>query len=368
LKGIWTYKKLLPVIDEAHQISLGEGNTPLVHAVGLGELLGLPHLYFKLETCNPTGSYKDRFAAMALSDLRQKGASVCLATSSGNTGAAVAAYSAAAQIPCYLCIVDGAPTGKLQQMQVYGAQTLMIENFGKDEQVSAQVMHQLKALAAAHQSPVQISAYATSPMGMCGVQTIAYELAEAFEEQAIRVFVPAGGGGLTLALIRGFDAWKEAHPKYMLPAIHCVQPKGNDTMATAIRIKADQAQAIARCTSSISGLQVPNVLDGHEVVAGCIRSGGNGHILKDEAIYDAQELLAKKAGIFCEPAGAVAFAGLLKALADGVVRLDDYHVCLVTGSGFKDPRTSTLMASKTQHHYFEKESAAFDYIRMQLEV
>src|SRR5690606_34975203 len=100
---------------------LGEGNTPLVKSRQLGPALGLPNLYFKLEMLNPSGSYKDRFAASAVSELLDKDLKFCLATSSGNTGAALAAYCAAADIKCFLAIVDGAPSGKLQQMQVYGA-------------------------------------------------------------------------------------------------------------------------------------------------------------------------------------------------------------------------------------------------------
>src|SRR5690606_28662401 len=108
---------------------------------------------------------KDRFAAMAVSVLKQEQAQFCLATSSGNTGAALAAYCAAANLPCLLTIVDGAPQGKLQQMQVYGAATLMVRMFGKDPVISASVMSTLSTLAHAGGGSVQISAFCYSPIG-----------------------------------------------------------------------------------------------------------------------------------------------------------------------------------------------------------
>src|SRR5690606_21319120 len=110
---------LLPDMREKSRITLGEGGTPLLKSRHIGSVLGLNNLYFKLEMLNPSGSYKDRFAAAAVSQLAGQSVSFCLATSSGNTGAALAAYCGAAGIPCYIAIVDGAPSGKLQQMQIY---------------------------------------------------------------------------------------------------------------------------------------------------------------------------------------------------------------------------------------------------------
>src|SRR5688572_20981649 len=107
-------------------IALGSGNTPLVRSGWIGPTLGLHHLYFKLEQTNPTGSYKDRFAARLVSLLVAGGHRLCLGTSSGNAGAAMAAFSAAARIRCVLCVPEHAPAAKLTQIQAYGAHLLRV--------------------------------------------------------------------------------------------------------------------------------------------------------------------------------------------------------------------------------------------------
>lgn len=342
-------------------MSLGEGHTPLVKSRFIGPALGLDNLYFKLENLNPTGSYKDRFAAMALSRFVQQGVKVCLATSSGNTGAALAAYCAAAQLPCIMAIVDGAPEGKLQQMRLYGAATLMVKDFGRSPEVTDQVMTMLGRLAEEQQTSVQISAYCFCPEAMEGVQTIAYEIAEAFDEGA-QVFVPAGGGGLTLAVARGFERWKQQHETAGHHVVHCVQPEGNDTIVSALASGQMHPTAVPHSATAISGLQVPNVLDGLEVIAACRRSGGTGFGVQDEHVWECQDWLAKKEGIFCEPAGAVALAGVRRALAEGSLPSKQPVVCLVTGHGFKDMQRSSVMASTSGNAYLANEAELKNYI------
>lgn len=120
------------------------------------------------------------------------------------------------------------------------------------------------------------------------------------------------------------------------PRVHCVQPEGNDTIASALRSGLDTGTAIPSSTTSVSGLQVPNLLDADEVVRQCRILGGNGHVVSDAEVFDMQKRLAQQEGIFSEPAGAVALAGLARAAASGEVGRDEKIVCLVTGSGFKD--------------------------------
>jgi threonine synthase len=367
LKGIWKYSHLLPAVGENHRISLGEADTPMIRSRQLGPALGLPNLYFKLEQVNPSGSYKDRFAASAVAHLLARGSRFCLATSSGNTGAALAAYCAAAGIKCFLAIVDGAPLGKVRQMQAYGAETMMVKGFGKDLRITEQVVSGLNAAADYYGTPVQISAYAYSPLGMTGVQTIAYEIADQLPFANVQVFSPAGGGGLTLALAKGFKTWQEQAPRFTMPRVHCVQPLGNDSISTALRRGSPTAQAVAESTTSISGLQVPNIIDGNEVVAACRTSGGSGYTATDELIYECQRDMAMKEGIFCEPAGAVGFAGLLMALKQGEINTTDHIVCLVTGHGFKDPVSVDSMAKKKDLRHFAHIDETLQYIRSQIQ-
>jgi threonine synthase len=366
MNGIWKYSHLLSSFKDTAKLTLGEGSTPLVKSRQLGPMLGLKNLYFKLELINPSGSYKDRFAAAAVSDLLQKEINFCIATSSGNTGAALAAYCAAARIKCYLAIVDGAPMGKVQQMQVYGAETLMIKDFGIDPEVTKHIMNGLRIISKNLGASVQISAYRFCPLAMSGVQTISYEIAEEISAFSGHIFSPAGGGGLTLAITKGFHKWKEINPDFKIPKVHCVQPKGNNTISGSLRNGLFKTQAVAQSLTSISGLQVPNIIDGDEVLVACRATGGTGYVVDDHLIYECQENMANTEGIFCEPAGAVGFAGLLSALKNGEINKKDHIVCMVTGHGFKDPISAEKIANKSGAHYFNNAKDTFGYIESQI--
>lgn len=324
------------------EVTLGEGGTPLIRSTKIGPQLGLKQLWFKYEGANPSGSYKDRFAAAAVSHLVKDGKKVCLGTSSGNTGAALAAYCARAGMPCFLAIVEGAPEGKLRQMLAHGAHLLRIRNFGSSPEISSRVMEGLKGLAAEMGAGLEISAYAFSPRGMAGVMTISFEIAEVLGAKPMHVFSPAGGGGLTLAVARGFGLLEEKQGWKGKGKVHCVQPEGNDTIASALRAGSDKARAVQSQTA-VSGLQVGGVLDGDHVIAACRRSGGQGHVVTDADVWNWHARMAREEGVFCEPAGAVALAGVASAVARGELSADEPVVCLVTGTGFKDERSLIRM-------------------------
>lgn len=340
--SVWRWSdRFSPSVPKTMQLSLGEGETPCIRSMTIGPAVGIRELFFKLESVNPSGSYKDRFAALAISHMQASNQHTCLATSSGNTGAALAAYCAAARIRCRIAVVEAAPVAKLQQMLAYGAEIQRVRRFGTDAGVTQQVFRQLQAQAQQHGFALQISAFQYSPLGMQGVDSIAYELqeqlsGEANHVQGSHVFCPAGGGGLTLAVARGFQ--KSGGNA----AVHCVQPEGNDTIAGALRDGSTDARDV-QCSTTISGLQVANVIDGNEVIAACRESGGTGHTVSDQEVFDAQKHLARDEGIFCEPAGAVALAGALRSARQGELDPAAPVICLVTGSGFKDAASIETM-------------------------
>lgn len=342
--SIWHWSDWLEPLPEAAQITLGEGATPLLLSRSIGPRAGLPQLWFKLESVNPTGSYKDRFAAAAISDMQARGQRLCVATSSGNTGAALAAYAAAAGIRCRIAIVETAPADKLRQMQAYGAELLRVRGFGLDPHVTARTLELLLERASADDARLQISAFRYSPEGMAGVQTISWELAEQLPEPPDHIFTCAGGGGLTLAVARGAARLYASGHWGKCPAVECVQPEGNATIAAPLRSGAASAVTV-HCTTTVSGLQVPTVIDGDETLAACRTSGGTGHLVTDEAVFEVQRRLAREEGIFCEPAAAVPLAGALQALAAGELSPSARVVCLVTGSGFKDSAAVDRMIS-----------------------
>ncbi|MBR9776766.1 MAG: pyridoxal-phosphate dependent enzyme [Cytophagales bacterium] len=362
MKGINKYIELLNLPNGMEPFSLGEGNTPLIKSRKIGPELGFPNLYFKLESANPSGSYKDRFAAFALSDIQANNGKLCLATSSGNTGAALAAYAAAAGIPCKIAIVDGAPEGKLKQMRAYGASLYVIKGFGKNKEVTEKVFAKLGEVAAENQTQLQVSAFKYSPVGMEGVQTLSFELAEDLDK-VDNVFVPTGGGGLTLAVARGFQTWKQKHSDFSLPKVHCVQPDGNDTIAGNLRKGLTEAKAVDDATTKVSGLQVAVVIDGNETLQACKNTGGNGFLVKDEDTFACQRLLAIKEGIYAEPAGAVALAGFIKSVTSGELDKNSNAVCIVSGSGFKDPEATENLIDKNPVRYLENYYEMDQYFR-----
>lgn len=344
--GLWRFADWLDPIPAAARVTLGEGSSPIVRSRRLGPAFGLKNLFFKLEITNPTGSYKDRFACAAVSDMVARGKTECIATSSGNTGAALAAYCAVAGISCEIAIVEGAPEGKLRQMLAYGAKLYRIRGFGIDPVISDRVIDCLKTMSSRPTAQMQISAFALSPVGMSGVKTIGLELAEQGPDAWDHIFCMAGGGGLVLAVARAFEQLHESDSVLELPRVECVQPAGNNTISGPLRSGLEVAQPI-QCTSKISGLQVPSVIDGNEVIAACRRNGGTGHLVTDEFIWQTQSRLAREEGIFAEPAGSTAVAGALQAATEGLIDPNAHVVCLVTGSAFKDPASLEAMVRHT---------------------
>ncbi len=331
------YAGFLPKIAGAGPVDLGQGSTPLVHSRSIGPKSDIPNLMFKMEHLNPTGSYKDRFASFAVGHARALGASRCLATSSGNTGAALAAYAAAAGLDCALYVSENAPEGKLAQMLAYGAQVYRVNRFTIDPEESSAISDLLEQEAARRSLELFITAYAVCPDAMEGIKTIAYELHED-APGATDIFVPVGGGGLHVAISRGYEDVAALDADAAPPRIHAVQPSGNDTVATPLRRGETQAQPVSTSTS-ISGLGVGFILDGHDVIRHTRATGGQGFVIDEDEIRRVQRRLAREEGILVEPAGAVSVAGALAAAQDGEISGDGPVVCILTGHGFKDPGT-----------------------------
>lgn len=343
--SIWRWASALAPVSESARITLGEGGTPLIRSRSIGPQAGLPNLYFKLENLCPTGSYKDRFAVVAVSDMVARGKRRCLATSSGNTGAALAAYCAAAGIDCHVALVETAPLEKCRQLLAYGARLHRIRGFGFRPEVTQQVFGALQEHGQRPDAAMLISAFKYSPVGMSGVQTIGLELAEQSPVPPDHVFCPAGGCGAAVAIARGFRWLVDQGQLARSPRVEIVQPRGNDTIASAMRQGLSEGREVA-CETKISGLQVPNLIDGNLAIQECGATGGTGHIVDDEAVWTVQRRLAREEGVFCEPAGAAATTAVLNAVAEGRVARDAVIVALITGSGFKDAPSVVRMTGE----------------------
>jgi threonine synthase len=311
------------------RVTLGEGKTPLISSARIGPRHGAARLFFKLKLCNPTGSFKDRFIAAEVACLLRRGATACVATSSGNTGSSLAAYCARYGLRCFIVVNADAPSGKLAQMQAHGARVVRIPAFVSEPAVTEEVFAQLQALAESRNIPLVVSAYRYCPDGMAGVESIAAELAE--EVRPVEhVFVPAGGGGLYCAVVQGFQRLGA------VPRVHAVQPEGCSTVAASFARGDCKIRPVAG-TTRVSGLSVPFDIDAGRALERLSDCGGEAFEISDDAIFAAQRMMLEEEGIYCEPAGAAALAGWLEAIEAGRVLPADPAVCLVTGHGCKDP-------------------------------
>jgi threonine synthase len=292
-------------------------------------------LVFKLETCNPTGSYKDRFVASEVSRLAASGVKACVATSSGNTGSSLAAYAARAGIACTIIVNQGAPAGKLAQMGAHGARVIRVRGFVSDPGITRRVMEFLQGSGL----PLVVSAYRYCAEGMAGVESIGHELASQ-QPDASHVFVPVGSGGLYLATSRGVHAAFRTPPR-----VHAVQPAGCPTLVGAFD-RGDHRVMPVNSTTRISGLSVPFDIDASAALGDLREHGGLGFAVSDEEVWEAQRLMLEQEGIYCEPAGATALAGFRRAARRGVIKPGETVVCLVTGHGFKDPESIEQAAAR----------------------
>jgi threonine synthase len=308
-------------------ITLGEGGTPVIALPRLAARWGLGGLSAKLESVNPTGSYKDRIAAATMTVALRDGRRGWIATSSGNGGAAMSAYGARAGLPGVLCVPTDAPPEKLATIRPYGA--LMVPMVTVD----VAVMAELSRIAEQQNLMLAITTHAHNPEGMRGADAIGAELtgAGAFTQ----VYVPSGGGGLVTATARGLrDVGSTA-------AVVVCQPAGCAPIARYVQGDIDSPQ-VPRCETAVSGLQLPQPPDGVVAAAAVRASGGWGTWVEDEASWRIQDELATTEGVFVEPASALAVAAVAADAAEGRLGADDHPVVVLTGSGMKDLRRFAL--------------------------
>jgi threonine synthase len=290
-------------------VSLGEGSTPLIAAPRLSERHGVD-LRLKLESANPTGSFKDRGMTVAVSKALEEGARAVICASTGNTAASAAAYAARAGLHAVVLQPAGAVTsGKLAQARAVGAQVL---------EVRGSFDAALTAARELGRRGTHVLVNSVNPNRIEGQKTAAFEIADELGGAPDAVLLPYGGGGNTRALSAGFRELG------MAPRLLPTQAASRtETIASAIRIS-DPAHA-AEVTEAV-GLSDGRVLT-----------------VSDEEILAAWSALAHEEGVFCEPSSAAGIAGLAHARLPRGARV----VCIVTGHGLKDPDTAAAHAPPT---------------------
>lgn len=277
-------------------VTLGEGNTPLLHAPRLSERYGVD-LWLKWEGANPTGSFKDRGMAVAATRARDEGATTLVCASTGNTAASCAAYAARAGLRAVIVVVRGAAAGpKLAQVRAVGAEIVEVEGTFSDAYDEALQL-------GARDGHVLVNS--TNPNRIEGQKTAAYEIVERLGRAPDMLTLPYGGGGNTRAYALGFGD--------TLPRLHPVQ-------------------AAQRATTVASAIRIVEPVHRAELEPVVERSGGAVVTVDDADIVAARDLLGAQEGLFCEPASAAGIAGLPQS-----VRAGERVVCVVTGHGLKDP-------------------------------
>ena len=316
-----TYPDLLPVTSATPIITMGEGDTPLVRSNRLGRELGCTELYFKLEGCNPTGSFKDRGMVMAIAKALEEGTKAIMCASTGNTSASAAAFGAYCDIPTFVLIPKGeVAMGKLAQAMIYGAKVIMINgNFDAALGMVREFTQRNDVTLVNSVNPHRIE----------GQKTAAFEIVDKLGGAPDMLFIPVGNAGNITAYWKGFREYQDLGRSQALPRMMGFQAEG---AAPIVR-----GEPVARPQTIASAIRIGNPATWNGAIEARDGSGGVIDAVSDDEILEAYRLLANKEGIFCEPASAASFAGLMKMHRQGMDLSDKRIVCSCTGNGLKDP-------------------------------
>jgi threonine synthase len=319
--SLWRYRAAL-ALAEAPCVTLGEGWTPLV-ARRWG---GVP-VYFKLESQMPTGAFKDRGTAVMLNHLLAVGVGPIHEDSSGNAGASIATYAAAAGLPCTIYVPATAPRGKIVQIAASGAAVRTIP--GTRQAVTE------AALAAAEHGASFYASHNWQPFFIEGTKTLAYELWEQLGFRAPdNIVVPTGYGSNILGLDRGFDELMRRGEIARRPHLFAVQAANCAALNAAWTAGADDHVPFAPAATIADGIATVKPVRTREVLAALRRRGGGVVAVPEEQIAPALKALGKM-GLFVEPTAATAAAALSQILVAGTIGRHETTVAVLTGHGLK---------------------------------
>lgn len=316
------YLELYPV---GAVLSLGEGGTPLLRSKNLERELGLDfELWFKCEFMSVTGSFKDRGSSVEVARALEMGAKSCVCASTGNMGASVAAYCAAAGLDCSVFIPSDAAAPKIQQILAHGAGVSQVAGDYSRAALLAESAYE-------KEGKYLLGDYLHRREG---TKSVGFEILDRLEDTD-HIVCPVGNGVLLSAI------WKSVEEFHTLgfirekPKLAGIQAAGCSPVARAFEEGADIRPMPGRTIAL--AIECPDPLDGERALSALRESGGFAGTVTDGEILEARDMLARKEGMFAEPAGAAALAGLIKYR--GEIPRGERVVCLVTGHGLKAPHT-----------------------------
>jgi threonine synthase len=326
---LWRYRELSPVLDAANVVTLGEGNTPLLPLRRLGSQLGLRHLYLKEEGYNPTGTFKARGLAMAVSKAKEVGLRKLAIATAGNAGSALAAYAAAAELEAYVFAPDDTPPMILQECMILGAHVYVIKGLINDAgriALEGQAEHGWFDMSTLKE-----------PYRLEGKKLMGVELAEAFDWHLPDVILYPTGGGT--GLIGMWKAFAELHALGWIddhrPRMVVVQAEGCAPIVKAFAEGASEAPLWPNAHTMASGIRVPKAFADFLILQAVRDSEGTAVAVADEEMAQAQHQLAASEGVFACPEGAATVAALQRLRQQGWIQAHERVVLFNTGSGLK---------------------------------
>ena len=322
--SFWRYKPLLPETERT--ITLGEGGTPLRKAERLAKRVGLRELHLKDETRNPTNSFRDRGAALLVSNALDLSGYTLVCASNGNLGASLAAYCAVSGALCHIIVPELVDMGKLAQMLIYNA---AIEEYGETVDESIERAKRLVEETGWYQATAELN-----PLTIEAQKTIAYEL---IEQKVLPdwIIVPMGSGGTVYSLWKGLKEFERLGLIDEKPRIVGVQAEDCSYIVDRFLGRASEVKKSSKPATRALGILVPKPFFASKAEGAIRESGGTAVAVSDTAILTAEREIARFGGVFAEPASSATIAALEKLLAEGVVDRGDRVVCLITGSGLK---------------------------------
>ncbi len=325
--NLWRYREVLPVTQDSAVLSLGEGYTPLIHAQRLGKKLGLPNLYLKDESENPTGSFKARGLAVAVSMALELGIERLAIPSAGNAGGALAAYAAKAGLKAAVFMPEGTPLANRLECALLGAEVVLVPGSIKDCG---------RAVRERHDGWFDVSTL-REPYRLEGKKTMAYELVEQLDGRLPDAIIyPAGGGTGLIGMWKAFEEMQElGWIGGRRPRMFAVQATGCAPMVRAFAAGAERAEEWADPRTIASGLRVPSAIGDFLILRTLRESHGTAVAVEDSAMLEAVRELAETEGLVTSPEGGATLAALERLLADGFLAGYETVVLFLTASGYK---------------------------------
>jgi len=323
--GMWKYYCYLP-IEKGNVISLGEGDTPLLNANNNYHDV---NLWIKNETINPTGTYKDRPASVGITRAKELNANGIVVASDGNTGPAVAAYSARAGLPCIVLMPKNTPFYRYTQAASFGAKIILIDGSVND---CIDLSNKITEIKGYHNCT---TASIVNPYQIEANKTISYEIIEKLGYSPDWVAVPVGGGGLLVGMMRGFQELYNLKKISRIPRILAVQAEACSPFVSACVNNKHIVKWEGTFKTKAFPIAVPYPLDGDIAMDFLKQSGGYAIAINEKEILKSVKNLAQNVGILAEPAGGISFAGILKARKKGIIKKKENCVAVITGTGLK---------------------------------